>query len=158
MDGTNSSLGNLSTHFSKWEFKCPCLKCRRKRVKVSDLLLFKLEMLRAELGDVPIYIISGNRCPNYNESVHGHPLSAHIPAPFGRAADIKVKGMKPIDIGLAAEKVGGFRIGIGDGFVHLDIRKPCPSRYWIYESSIIYSVKIENESLIKFYRIIKGIR
>ncbi len=125
-------------------------------MKVSDLLLFKLEMLRSNLGHKPITITSGNRCAAYNESVHGHPLSAHIPTPLGQAADIKVKGVKPIDVGLAAEKVGGFRIGIGDSFVHLDVRKPNPSKFWIYESSIIYSVRIENESLLKFYQIVKG--
>ena len=156
MDGTNSSFGDLTTHFFKWEFRCPCKKCRRKKVRVDDLLLFKLEMLRNNLGHKPIIIISGNRCVEYNESVHGHPLSAHIPSPAGQAADIKVKGIKPIDIGLAAEKVGGFRIGIGKGFVHLDVRKPSPSRFWIYKDNIIYSAKIENESLLKFYQIVKG--
>lgn len=153
MDGVSKSLGNLSTNFWKHEFKCPCLKCRRKKVRVSSLLLFKLEMLRIELGNKPITINSGNRCLEYNGKVNGHPNSAHT---TGEAADIKVKGVKPIDIGLAAEKVGGFRIGIGKNFVHLDVRKPCPSKFWIYESNIIYSAKIENKSLLKFYQIIKG--
>lgn len=156
MVGKSNSFGDLSTNFSSWEFRCPCKKCRRRKVKVSDTLLFKLEMLRMELGSKPITITSGNRCATYNESIHGHPLSAHISSPYGQAADIKVKGIEPIDMGLAAEKVGGFRIGIGSNFVHLDVRKPSPSKFWIYEDSIIYSVKIENKSLLKFYQIIKG--
>lgn len=156
MDGNNRSLGNLSTHFSKWEFHCPCKKCRRKKVRVSNLLLFKLEMLRGALGDKPIIIISGNRCPEENEKVGGHPNSAHIPNPDGGAADIRIRGVKPIDIGLAAEKIGGLRIGIARTYVHLDVRPPSPSKYWIYLNKIIYSGSIENNDLLKFYQIIKG--
>ncbi|MBA7572373.1 hypothetical protein ES708_14153 [subsurface metagenome] len=76
----------------------------------------------------------------------------------GEAADIKVKGVKPIDIGLAAEKIGGLRIGIAKTYVHLDVRPPSPSKFWIYMGNRppIYSAKIENESLLKFYQIIKG--
>ena len=148
-------LGDLSTNFYSYEFRCPCPKCKRKNVKVDCLLLFKLEMLRIELGNEPIYINSGNRCPEYNRSIDGFPDSAHIPNPDGEAADIKMLDWEPIEIGLAAEKIGGMRIGIGDNFVHLDIRKPNPSKYWIYESNIIYSGNIENKSLLKFYQIIK---
>ena len=156
MDGNNKSLGDLSTNFWKREFKCPCKKCRRKKIRVSQLLLFKLEMLRIALGNKPIIINSGNRCPEYNASISGHPNSAHIPKPEGQAADVRVKGVKPIDIGLAAEKIGGLRIGIARTYVHLDVRPPSPSKFWIYESNIIYSAKIENENLLKFYQIIKG--
>jgi len=148
-------LGDLSTNFYSYEFRCPCPKCKRKKVRVSSLLLFKLEMLRAELGDEPIYINSGNRCPEYNRTIDGFPTSPHIPNPDGEAADIKMTELDPIDIGLAAEKIGGMRIGIGTNFVHLDVRKPNPSKFWIYENDIIYSGSIENESLLKFYRIIK---
>ena len=155
MDGNKKSLGNLSTNFWKKEFRCPCKKCRRKKVKVSNLLLFKLEMLRVALGDKPIIINSGNRCLEENERVGGVSNSAHIPSPDGEAADIRIKGVKPIDIGLAAEKIGGLRIGIGKNFVHLDVRKPCPSKFWIYESNIIYSAEVENNDLLRFYQIIK---
>ena len=154
MDG-NKTIGDLSTHFWKYEFRCPCKKCRRKKVRVSQLLIFKLEMLRGALGDKPVIINSGNRCPEENERVGGHPNSAHIPNPDGEAADIKIKGIKPIDIGLAAEKIGGLRIGIARTYVHLDVRSPNPSKYWIYLNKIIYSGSIENNDLLKFYRIIK---
>jgi len=153
MDGNNKSLGDLSTNFWKKEFRCPCKKCRRKKVRVSEFLLFKLEMLRMALGNKPIIINSGNRCPEYNASIGGYPSSAHI---IGLAADVRVKGIKPIDIGLAAEKIGGLRIGIARTYVHLDVRPPSPSKFWIYENNIIYSAKIENNDLLKFYQIIKG--
>jgi len=69
----------------------------------------------------------------------------------------KIKGVKPIDIGLAAEKIGGMRIGIAKTYCHLDIRPPSPSKFWIYiGNKIIYSGPIENNSLIKFYQIITG--
>lgn len=151
----NNPLGDLSTNFWSKEFRCICKKCRRKKVLVNDLLLFKLEMVRVACGDRPVIILSGNRCPEENARVGGHPNSAHIPIPKGKGADIEIKGVKPIDIGLAAEKIGGLRIGIAKWGVHLDVKPPNPSRFWVYVGKkIIYSGKIENESLIKFYKIV----
>ncbi len=146
----------LSTNFKAKEFRCPCKKCRRKKVLVDDLLLFKLEMIRMDLGNKPITITSGNRCPEENKRVGGHPNSAHIPRPKGKAADIKVRGVSPINVGLSAEKIGGLRIGIAGWGCHLDVMPPNPSRFWIYvRSKIIYSAHIANKSLLKFYKIIK---
>ena len=149
--------GDLSTNFWSKEFRCPCPKCRRKKVRVSSLLLFKLEMVRMACGNRPVIVLSGNRCPEENKRIGGYPDSEHIPHPDGEAADIKIKGIKPIDIGLAAEKIGGMRIGIAKTYAHLDVRPPSPSRFWIYlGKKIIYSGPIENNSLIKFYQIITG--
>ena len=104
--------GDLSTNFYSHEFRCPCPKCRRIKVRVSSLLLFKLEMIRMAFGGLPVIILSGNRCPEENKRVGGYPDSEHIPNPDGEASDVKIKGVRPIDIGLAAEKIGGMRIGI----------------------------------------------
>jgi uncharacterized protein YcbK (DUF882 family) len=98
--------GDLSTNFWKWEFRCPCKKCRRKKVRVSSLLLFKLEMVRMAFDGKPVIVLSGNRCPEENKRVGGYPDSEHIPNPDGEGSDIKIKGVKPIDIGLAAEEIG----------------------------------------------------
>jgi len=145
----------LSTNFKAKEFKCPCKKCLHKKVLVDDLLLFKLEMVRMACGNKPMTINSGNRCEEENARIGGHPNSAHIPRPKGKGADAKIKGKKPLDVGLAAEKVGGLRIGIAKTYCHLDVRPPSPSRFWIYiGGKIIYSAKIENENLLKFYDII----
>ena len=150
-------VGDLSTNFYSYEFRCPCPKCKRKKVRVSSLLLFKLEMIRMAFGGLPVIILSGNRCEEENKRIGGFPESEHIPAPDGEAADIKIKGVKPIDIGLAAEKIGGMRIGIAKTYAHLDVRPPSPSKFWIYlGKKIIYSGPIENNSLIKFYQIITG--
>ena len=147
--------GDLSTNFWSWEFRCPCPKCRRIKVRVSSLLLFKLEMIRMAFDDQPVIVLSGNRCPEENKRVGGYPGSEHIPNPDGEAADIKIKGVKPIDIGLAAEKIGGMRIGIAKTYAHLDIRPPSPSKFWIYlGKKIIYSGPIENNDLLKFYQIL----
>ena len=149
--------GNLSTNFWTWEFRCPCPKCRRIKVRVSSLLLFKLEMVRMAFDDKPVIVLSGNRCPEENKRIGGVPNSEHIPNPDGETSDIKIKGVKPIDIGLAAEKIGGMRIGIAKTYAHLDIRPPSPSKFWVYiGNKIIYSANIENKSLIKFYQIITG--
>lgn len=153
MDRKNDPFGDLSTNFWKSEFRCHCKKCRRKKVRVSQLLIFKLEMSRVALGNKPIIINSGNRCPEENKRVGGHPDSAHI---TGEAADVRIKGVKPIDIGLVAEKIGGLRIGIAKMYCHLDVRPPSPSKYWIYLNKIIYSGSIENNDLLKFYQIIQG--
>lgn len=157
IDGNRESFGDLSTNFWKHEFRCPCKKCRRKGVLVDDLLLFKLEMVRIALGNKPMTINSGNRCEEENARIGGHPDSAHIPKPNGEGADIKIKGVKPIDIGLAAEKIGGLRIGVARTYCHLDVKPPRPSRFWAYvRKKPIYSGSIENESLLKFYKIVMG--
>ena len=157
MNKNEKAIGDLSTNFWKFEFRCPCKKCRRKKVLVDDLLLFKLEMVRMECGNKPMTITSGNRCEEENERIGGHPNSAHVPRPKGKGVDAKIRGVKPLDIGLAAEKVGGLRIGVARTYCHLDVMPPSPSKFWIYtRGKIIYSAKIENKSLLKFYKIIMG--
>ncbi len=163
MEGKGNSLGDISTHFWAWEFRCPCKKCKRKKVRVSSLLLHKLEMMIIVIDrgldyHKPFIVLSGNRCEEYNKKIGGHPNSAHIPKPDGEAVDIKVNGISPIDSGLIAEEIGGLRIGVAKWGIHVDVRPANPSRFWIYEGNIIYSVKIENENLLKFYQIIKGRR
>jgi len=149
--------GDLSTNFYSHEFRCPCPKCRRIKVRVSSLLLFKLEMVKMAFDGKPVIVLSGNRCPEENKRIGGYPDSEHIPNPDGEASDVKIKGVRPIDIGLAAEKIGGMRIGIAKTYAHLDIRPPSPSKFWIYiGNKIIYSGPIENNDLLKFYRIITG--
>ena len=162
MDRKNNPLGDLSTNFWKHEFRCPCLKCKRKKVRVSSLLLFKLEMMimiidRGLNFHKPVIILSGNRCIEYNEKIHGYPGSEHIPDPDGEATDIKVKGTEPIKLGLIAEEVGGLRIGIAKWGCHLDVKPPSPSRFWVYMGKKpIYSGSIENNDLLKFYKMLMG--
>ena len=156
-------LGNLSTHFDRSEFKCPCKKCAHKKVRVSSLLLFKLEMMIMILDKNidyhrPVIVLSGNRCEEENKRIGGFSNSDHIPDPDGEAGDIKVKGITPIELGLIAEEVGGIRIGIAKWGIHVDVRPPCPSKFWYYDKGKpIYSAKINNESLIEFYKKVTGL-
>jgi uncharacterized protein YcbK (DUF882 family) len=135
-----------------------------KKVKVSNILLFKLEMMIVIIDNSveihkPVIVISGNRCEEENKRVGGHPNSKHIPKPYGEATDIKVKGMTPIELGLIAEEVGGLRIGIAKWGIHTDIGVPCPSKFWYYgKDGITYSAKINNESLIEFYKEVMGLK
>ena len=61
----------------------------------------------------------------------------------GKAADIKVKNMSPVELGLfITENIRGVRIGIYPNHVHLDTIIPNPSRFWlvkIYGQTPIYS-------------------
>lgn len=159
MDKKHRSFGDLSTNFWKWEFSCPCRKCKRKEVKVSSLLLFKLEKMVMIIDNSvevhkPVIVLSGNRCEEENKRIGGFPNSKHIPDPYGEGADITVEGMTPIELGLVAEKVGGLRIGIAKWGIHVDVGLPSPSKFWYYgKDKTIYSAKIENEDLSKFYKI-----
>ena len=150
----------LSTNFKPNEFRCPCPKCRRKKVRVSSLLLFKLEMMITIIDreidfHKPVTVLSGNRCEEENKRIGGFPGSEHIPAPDGEAADITVDSLPPIELGLIAEEVGDLRIGIAKWGIHVDVKPPSPSKFWVYlGGKIIYSAQIENESLLKFYQIV----
>lgn len=50
-----------------------------------DVVLAGLERIRAYLGDKPIKVLSGYRCPELNHAVGGSPRSQHLVA---QAADI----------------------------------------------------------------------
>jgi len=160
MDRKNSHIGDLTSHFWKYELRCPCKKCLHKKVRVSSLLLFKLEMMIIIIDQgldfhKPVIVLSGNRCEEENKRIGGFPGSKHIPDPDGEATDIKVKGITPIKLGLIAEEVGGLRIGIAKWGIHVDVKPPSPSRFWVYMGKKpIYSGSIENDNLIKFYDII----
>ena len=72
------------------------------------------------LGDKPIIIISGYRCPAHNKDVKGVPKSQHL---IGRAADIIVKGVDLYAIIAVAESVF-YNCGLGqyEHFIHVDTR------------------------------------
>ena len=82
-------------------------------------LLDMLEILRRRIGDMPIIVNSGYRCPSYNEKVGGVPGSYHL---YGMAADVRVPGMNPEDLIRYAHDVGFLGLGLYQTFCHLDIR------------------------------------
>jgi uncharacterized protein YcbK (DUF882 family) len=110
----------LSPHFRESEFWCPCCG----RFIYNDRLIMALEELRRQCGNQPIAILSGTRCPEWNEAVGGVPGSQHL---AGTAADIVVRGLHPVEVAAKAEFVTQFAHGgVGTypsrGFVHVDVR------------------------------------
>ena len=131
-------MGDLSAHFSKSEFQCPCCG----KVKINPRLITKLEEVRKAIGDIPIKITSGYRCKKYNQSINGYIDSPHL---YGLAADTRRKGLTIIEYAFKANyRVEGIRLGIYPNHLHIDINPPNPSKYWIvkeYNSKPIYSGK-----------------
>lgn len=102
-------------YFKQQEFACPCCG----KYKVDPELINKLEQLRAMLGDDPITITSGYRCPKHNKEVGGAKHSQHMK---GKAADIKVKGYTPSEVAYFAKIVGFSYVKIYKTWVHVDVR------------------------------------
>lgn len=108
----------VSTNFSLHEFQCTGSGQVHDHVMLCEDLLDRLQKLRTAIGR-PIIINSGFRCPIRNTQVGGSPTSQHLQ---GRAVDIRVNGITPVQIAAAAEGVGFKGIGTYNTFVHLDTR------------------------------------
>jgi len=125
----------MTKNFSKEEFDCNDgsempINVYHNMVKVAN----QLQSLRDYIGK-PIQVNSAWRSEEYNAKIGGaHKIdkkgnrietSQHV---FGRAADIAVKGMTPIEVSKIIEELiskgdmlqGG--LGIYSSFVHYDIR------------------------------------
>lgn len=103
-------------------FKVQEFACKHcGKIKIDINLLLKLEELRRAIGNKPIVVTSGYRCPTHNKAVGGAANSQHK---YGKAADIKARGMTPRQLGPYAEQVfhnGG--VGLrGATIVHVDTR------------------------------------
>ncbi len=114
-------------HFKPGEFKCKCCGGLPEN-GIAVALFIELEQLRAALGDLPIKIVSGYRCPEYNEKLRKKfpggvaKKSYHL---VGEAADVKVAGVSPERVAEAAAEHTNFSkggIGVYDTFTHLDVR------------------------------------
>lgn len=128
-------MGDLSAHFSKWEFRCHCGQCGMSRVHPD--LIAGLEQLREHAGFVvghecSVAVNSGVRCVRHNHRVGGSPRSQHVIDSgngifCGHAADIVVARCDVATVYTLAQNVEQFRNGgIGvypeDGFIHVDVR------------------------------------
>lgn len=119
-------MGDLSEHFNSGEFECPCCE----KVHVDPRLISLLENART-LYHHPITISSGFRCPAHNAEVGGLPNSAHL---TGEAADIicafSADRYQMIRIFIS---LGATRIGVGKGFLHVDVSRTLPQGVlWLY--------------------------
>jgi len=116
---------NLAKNFKLSEFVC---HDGSGKVIIVPALVEKLQALRDKLGK-PITVVSAYRTEEYNKKCGGAPASQHL---YGKAADIKVSGVTPLQVALLAESVGFNGIGVythdGNYFTHVDVR-PTKS-YW----------------------------
>lgn len=103
------------SHFKQTEFACK--HCGK--VKVNPVLITKLEALRAELGDIPIVITSGYRCPIHNKAIGGVKNSQHT---HGMAADIKAAHYTSKEVAHFAKMIGFGYVKVYKSWVHVDVR------------------------------------
>ena len=108
---------NLSTNFKVREFACTD---GSDPIFVDSELVNVLQKIRAHFGKA-VTITSAYRTPGRNKAVGGETYSQHL---YGRAADIKVKGVSPQKVAAYAETLlkntGG--IGVYNSFTHIDVR------------------------------------
>ena len=137
-------MTKLSKDFSDFEFACGC-GCGYD--DIDPKLVDKLQMLRDLVGK-PIIVTSGCRCALYNKHIGGVINSPHLE---GLAADIQVSGMTPVTLSILANRIQYIRIGIYEKHLHMDIKPPNPSKYWIVKKNkYIYSGK--EKDLNKFLK------
>ena len=116
----------MTKNFKRREFDCKCgcempLEVYANVIKLAG----QLQTLRDYTGR-PIKINSAYRCPKHNAKVGGSKTSQHL---LGKAADITIQSLKPIEVFAIIEDLIDFGVmlqgglGLYDTFVHYDIRK-----------------------------------
>ncbi|MCL1974705.1 MAG: D-Ala-D-Ala carboxypeptidase family metallohydrolase [Firmicutes bacterium] len=123
-DGKNQ----LTANFKVEEMAC---KDGGDEIRIDSELIAILQKIR-DYVKCSVNINSGYRSPIYNAKVGGSPNSQHIQ---GKAADISLSGITPLQVAQYAESLGVGGIGYapaGQGnFVHLDTRVvPCRWEYY----------------------------
>ena len=116
----------MTKNFKRQEFNCKCgcdmpLEVYENVIKLAG----QLQTLRDYVGR-PIKINSAYRCPKHNKKIGGSETSQHL---LGKAADITVQSLKPIEVYTIIEDLIDFGVmlqgglGLYDTFVHTDIRR-----------------------------------
>lgn len=115
-------------YFGEHEFECRCRSCV-PAVKMDYELLKALDYMRKRFGK-PIIVNSGIRCPDHNEREGGVPSSSHLK---GKAADVRVDNDRDrFQMIKFALEYGVPRIGVGYGYLHLDVdREKNYPRIWL---------------------------
>jgi uncharacterized protein YcbK (DUF882 family) len=118
---SKSKDGNkkLSANFRVREFAC---SDGSDPIFIDSELVNVLQKIRNHFGRA-VTITSAYRTPGHNKACNGTAYSQHL---YGRAADIRIAGVKPGQIVAYAEKLMPQSGGIGsyDTFVHIDVRSP----------------------------------
>jgi uncharacterized protein YcbK (DUF882 family) len=107
----------LSANFKVKEFACTD---GSDPIFIDSDLVNVLQKIRTYFGK-SVTITSAYRTPTRNKAVGGETYSQHQ---YGRAADIKVKGIAPKKVAAYAEKLLPNKGGIGtySTFTHVDVR------------------------------------
>lgn len=107
-------------YFTPREFTCSCDGMCDHPTAISMDLVKELDEIREAVG-MPIKITSGTRCARHNRKVGGAPKSAHVPVNgVSHAADIACPNSLFRYLFLT-HAFGRFRrIGIAEGFIHVD--------------------------------------
>jgi uncharacterized protein YcbK (DUF882 family) len=135
----SSGKNNITEHFTFTE-----MACAHGILYYTPMfhLCCQLEKIRQAIGNKPIIVVSGHRCPECNRLAGGVPLSQHLQS---RAADITVEGMTVDELAdvildlinkgvITQGGLGRYYVGKGSRkrpFVHYDTRgKPARWQQW----------------------------
>jgi hypothetical protein len=110
--------------FDREEFRCKCggKYCDGFPSEPKEQLVRIANQLRKNLG-VPITVVSGLRCPRWNEIQGGVANSQHM---YGEASDIYARGVSQSKVEAELDRIGGVRYHYpidGSSNVHFDIHK-----------------------------------
>lgn len=107
----------LSANFKVKEFAC---SDGSDPIFIDSDLVNVLQKIRNHFGK-SVTITSAYRTPTKNKAVGGQTYSQHL---YGRAADIKVKGIAPKKVAEYADTILRNKGGIGtySTFTHIDVR------------------------------------
>lgn len=121
---TTGSFWEEIEFFDREEFRCKCggKYCNGFPAEPKEALVRIADKLRRNLG-VPITVISGLRCPEWNRIQGGVENSQHK---YGEAADIYARGRSQAEVEAELDRIGGVRYHYpitGSSNVHFDIPK-----------------------------------
>lgn len=115
-------MGDLTKNLSRSEFACKCENnCGYEAV---DMELATVIQAGCDYFDASVTINSGNRCPEHNKAVGGHPNSYHKKS---MAADVVYKNISPSLVAsyFKREYPGQYGIGTYNSFTHVDVQRKC---------------------------------
>ena len=114
---TKDGNKKVSENFRVREFAC---SDGSDPIFIDSELVTILQKIRTHFG-ASVTITSAYRTPPHNKSVGGTTYSQHL---YGKAADVKVKGVTPKKVAAYAETLLKNKGGIGtySTFTHIDVR------------------------------------
>ena len=120
----NDTFWDDICYFNREEFRCKCAGqyCDGFPAEPKEAMVRIAEQLRRNLG-VPITVVSGLRCQQWNAIQGGVENSQHM---YGEAVDIWAPGYSQAEVQAELDRIGGVRYHYaidGSANVHFDIPK-----------------------------------